>query len=114
MMGFANNIANALITEDGELSVMPAIYDQDQEDPEEPEEEYEDLEERKQIKPRYPDIEVQLTGEDGNSFFIVGRVRMALRDNGVDSVAIRDFTEEATSGDYDHMLQTVMKWVKTH
>lgn len=62
---------------------------------------------------RYPEIEVQLSGEDGNAFFIIGRVRTALREKGVSPSEIERFTEEAQSGDYDNVLQTVMRWVST-
>lgn len=61
--------------------------------------------------PLYPDITVQLTGEDGNGFVIVSRVRMALRRFGVPEDECQAFFDEALSGDYDHLLQTCMKWV---
>lgn len=62
---------------------------------------------------KYPDVEVQLSGEDGNAFFIMGRVRRALRDAGATKEELDAYTEEATSGDYDHVLQTTMRWVAT-
>ena len=62
---------------------------------------------------KYPDVTVQLSGEDGNAFFIVGRVRNALRRAGVEKKELDAFSEEAMSGDYDHVLQTAMKWVDT-
>ena len=65
------------------------------------------------MEPKYPDIEVQLSGEDGRAM-IVGRVRRALRRNDVANDEINAFTEEAMSGDYDHVLQTCMRWVSTH
>lgn len=60
---------------------------------------------------KYPEIEVKLTGEDGNGFFIVGRTSQALRNGGVAREEVSDFIVQATSGDYDHLLQTVMEWV---
>jgi len=63
---------------------------------------------------KYPDIEVQLSGEDGNAFFIMGRIRRALRQNGVSNDEIEQYTEESKSGDYDNVLQTAMKWVTVH
>ena len=60
---------------------------------------------------KYPDIEVQLSGEDGNAFAILGRVIKALRRGDVPADEIKQFQTEATSGDYDHLLQTCMKWV---
>jgi hypothetical protein len=32
---------------------------------------------------RHPEVTVQLTGEDGNAFMIIGLARQALRDAGV-------------------------------
>ena len=63
------------------------------------------------MEPRHPHIEVNLVGEDGNAFFIIGRVRLALRRAGVDEEEIEAFTEEATSGDYDNVIRTAMKYV---
>lgn len=64
------------------------------------------------MEPKYPDITVQLTGQDGNAFFIVARISQALRRAGVPPEEIERFREEAMSGDYDTVLQTAMKWVE--
>ena len=64
--------------------------------------------------PKYPEIEVQLVGEDGNAFAILGRVIKAMRRGGVEQSEIDTFQQEATSGDYDNLLQTVMKWVDAY
>lgn len=61
---------------------------------------------------KYPDVTVQLTGEDGNAFFIIGRIRQALRRHGVPQEEIEAFCEEAMSGDYNHVLNTAMRWVE--
>jgi len=60
--------------------------------------------------PRY-DIEVRLVGEDGNAFFILGKVRKALMKAGATEEEIEEFTRDATSGDYNHLLRTAMEWV---
>ena len=52
---------------------------------------------------------VKLVGKDGNAFSILGRVRKALRRAGQEDL-IEEFTNEATNGDYDHLLQTVCKY----
>lgn len=61
--------------------------------------------------PKYPNIEVQLSGTDGNAFSIMGKVRRAMKRNGVSDDEIQKYTDESTSGDYDHLLMTAMKWV---
>lgn len=61
--------------------------------------------------PKYPDIEVELTGLDGNAFTIIGAVRRALKRNGVPPEEVDQFSSEAMRGDYDNLLQTAMKWV---
>ena len=57
---------------------------------------------------KYPEIRVQLTGTSGNAFAIIGFV---LRDVGVPPDEVADFMEKATGGDYDHPLQTAMRWL---
>lgn len=63
--------------------------------------------------PIYPDIHVQLTGNDRNAFSIIGRVRTALREARVDNSEIDAYTAEAQGADYDHLLRTTMRWVST-
>jgi len=60
---------------------------------------------------KYPDVEVQLTGIDGNAFMILGTVMRALRKAGVDGETRAQFEREATAGDYNHLLRTCMAWV---
>lgn len=64
-----------------------------------------------QTETRYPEIEVELVGNDGNAFVILGAVGKALRRAGVSQAERDEFTAEATAGDYDHLLQTAMRWV---
>ena len=64
------------------------------------------------MEPLYPDIQVDLVGEDGNAFAIIGRVRQALRREGVAEKEVEAFAEEAMAGDYDNVLRTVMSWVE--
>ncbi len=58
------------------------------------------------------DVEVKLVGEDGNAFAIMGRVVKAMRKAGVSQAEIKEYENEAMSGDYDHLLQTTMEWVE--
>ena len=60
---------------------------------------------------KYPEISVQLAGLDGNSFAILGRVCRALRRAEIADAEVANFLSEATVGDYDHLLQVVMKTV---
>ena len=54
--------------------------------------------------------ELELSGHDGNVFYIIGRaIKVAYRAGWTD-IEIRKFREEAESGDYDHALQTCMKY----
>lgn len=62
-------------------------------------------------EPKYPDIKVQLVGEDGNAFNILGLVTRTLRAAGVPKEERDLFVQEATAGDYDHLLATCMRWV---
>ena len=59
----------------------------------------------------FPEIEVQLTGEDGNAFAIIGAVQREMKRQGIEKEQRDQFMNEAMSGDYNHLLQTAMKWV---
>lgn len=61
-------------------------------------------------EPFFPQVKVKLSGEDGNGFMIVARVSAALRRAGYQAEASK-FVNEATSGDYDNLLQTCFKYV---
>lgn len=63
------------------------------------------------MNPKYPEITVKLSGEDGNAFSMIGRTSLRMRAGGVSKEEIEAFTEEATSGDYDNAIQTIMKTV---
>ena len=59
----------------------------------------------------YPHIHVKLVGTDGNAFFLIARVRQALQRANVPADEIKAFCKEAMSGDYDHVLQTILATV---
>jgi hypothetical protein len=54
---------------------------------------------------------VPLIGEDGNAFAILGRASDGLRRAGLLEYA-EEMMERATRGDYDHLLVTVLEYVR--
>lgn len=60
---------------------------------------------------KYPEIEVQLTGIDGNAYAIMGAVSKALRRADVPQEEIDSYINQSKSGDYTNLLQTAMRWV---
>ena len=60
---------------------------------------------------KYPDIVARLIGQDGNGFMIIAHVNRLLMEHDVPANEREDFMNDAMSGDYNHLLQTVMKWV---
>ena len=60
---------------------------------------------------KYPEVEVELVGQDGNAFYIIGTVKKALLRHGLSEEEAKVYTEEAMSGDYNHVLSTTMQWV---
>lgn len=62
--------------------------------------------------PKYPHIEVQLVGQDGNAYMILGLTKKAMKKGGCTQEQIDEYMKEAMSGDYDHLLQTTMKYVE--
>jgi hypothetical protein len=57
------------------------------------------------------DIDVQLTGTDGNAFALMGKVSKGILDSGGTKADVVAFQNEAMSGDYDDLLRTCMAWV---
>jgi hypothetical protein len=56
------------------------------------------------------DAVVQLTGEDGNAFAILGSVRRAILHSNHPELA-EQFLQEATASDYDNVLMSCMRYV---
>ena len=56
------------------------------------------------------DAVVQLTGEDGNAFGVIGRVRRAILSSNHPELS-DDFMNDVMAGDYDHLLATCMRYV---
>lgn len=50
---------------------------------------------------------LELSGVDGNAFMLLGKARKVALKNGMDWDKIHT---EATTGDYDHLLQTLMQY----
>lgn len=61
--------------------------------------------------PKYPHVEVELIGQDGNAFNVLGLVNRALRKGGASNAEVSEFVAEATKGDYHRLLRVVQQWV---
>lgn len=61
--------------------------------------------------PKYPEVEVRLTGEDGNAFAVIGAVIKAMKAAKVTADEIDAYIAEATAGNYNQLLGTTMRWV---
>lgn len=61
---------------------------------------------------KYPGVTVAILGADGNAGNLMGLVTRALQRAGVPAAERAAFRDEALSGDYDHLLQTIMRWVE--
>ena len=68
--------------------------------------------EAKKTELRQTGIRVRLIGEHGNAFYILGKVCTVLRRNGESKEFIDAFLDKAKSGDYYHLLATVMEVVE--
>ena len=63
---------------------------------------------------KHPGISVQLSGQDGNVFNLMGIVIRALRENGFGD-EVDDFVSEVTSSkSYHEALAVMMQWVDVH
>ena len=54
---------------------------------------------------------VDLTKIDGSAFSVMASVSKALRRNGVSKEEIDQYKKESMSGNYNHLIQTAMKYV---
>ena len=61
--------------------------------------------------PLFPEVEVNLSNCNGNAYALIGAVQKALRRAHAPVEALEEFRTEATSGDYDHVIQTCMRTV---
>lgn len=60
---------------------------------------------------KFPEIEVQLVGSDGNAFAIVGAVTSAMNRAGLPLAELNIYREQAMSSDYDNLLRVTMQTV---
>ena len=61
--------------------------------------------------PKYPDVTVKLSGEDGNAFSIISRVSRGMKRAGISERKIAKFREKALAESYDNLLQIAMRTV---
>lgn len=59
---------------------------------------------------KHPHIQVQLTGQDGNVFNVLGLCSRAAKKAGLPQEDIDAFYKEAMSGDYNKVLLTCQEW----
>lgn len=57
-------------------------------------------------------VRMRLVGKDGNAFFLLGAFTHAARRQKWTEAEIKSVCDEATSGDYDHLLQTLMRFTE--
>lgn len=63
---------------------------------------------------KYPEVVVDLgnlSGPEGNAFAVLGNVQGAMKRAGKSREEISAYVNEATSGDYDHLLRTTVETV---
>lgn len=59
---------------------------------------------------KYPHVKVRLVGVDSNAFVVIGTCIKAARRAGLSNEQIEEFRKEASSGDYDKVLQTCIAY----
>jgi hypothetical protein len=58
------------------------------------------------------DVAVQLSGNDGNAFAVMGAVKSALKKAGASKEELDQYLADSMSGDYDNLLRVAMDWVE--
>jgi hypothetical protein len=63
--------------------------------------------------PKYPDIIItmDLEGQDGNAFVIMGAVSKRLKMAGATKEEISQYTMDSMSADYENLIAVQSKWV---
>ena len=59
---------------------------------------------------KYPEVQFQIVGIDGNAFSIMGTAQKAARRAGLSKDQIEEYLNEAMSGDYDNVISTTMRF----
>jgi hypothetical protein len=57
-------------------------------------------------------VKMRLEGQDGNAFHLLGVFQVAARFQGWSDEEIKAVFDEATAGNYDHLLCTLMKYTE--
>lgn len=60
------------------------------------------------------DVDLKLTGHDGNAFMILGLAQETAKEAGIDKDLINEYVNEATSSDYNHLLKTTMEYFNVY
>ena len=61
--------------------------------------------------PKYPDVRVQLTGNDGNVFVVIANCKKAALQAGIPENEVGEFTNKVfAADDYDHVLRICMEY----
>jgi len=60
---------------------------------------------------KHPNVTVRLVGEDGNAMNILGRVMSEMHHAHLSAEEVKAYYEEATSGDYNHLLAVTQSYV---
>ena len=56
-------------------------------------------------------VTVQLTGQDGNAWNLMGLVIRGMKKAGATAADVKQFQDEAMSGDYDNLLRVCAQYV---
>lgn len=62
--------------------------------------------------PLFPHVVVELLGDDGNAFAILGKVSSALETGGATRAERDEYMKLAMGGDYDNLLRVTMGYVE--
>jgi hypothetical protein len=65
------------------------------------------------LEPRWDaEVTIDLAGPDGNAFMVMGLVKRAMVEAGATAADTAAYFSEATSGDYEHLLEVSRRTVR--
>jgi hypothetical protein len=58
-----------------------------------------------------PKYDITVEPKSGDAFHVLAATQRGLRQAGAPEEEVKAYYAEATSGDYDHLLEVTMRWV---
>jgi NAD(P)H-flavin reductase len=59
----------------------------------------------------FPTVTIDISGPDGNAYYIMGVIQTLLKENGTNEAEIKSVLKDMMSSNYGHLLSVAKKYV---